>query len=268
MVRRTFWFRKEPNRVISYPKQSDAAMRFIRQILFAGILGLTACEGRADLTVVLTLENLRDEKPTGKEQNTFYVSGKRIRFDQGQRMSSVILNDRKVTFSIDHLARQYMVLSHDQIKADDPSNKSSDHGGGTLDPSLVESTGKTQQIGGYQCRQVRLKEKDGIVTELWMADHALDINAFMGEFQGFMEFGLAQAPQELEKHPALRGVPIRVIEYQGAKALRRATITRLDTGKIAASVFEVPAGYSEIRMSDIPPPPAATVEDEAKSPKR
>jgi len=206
----------------------------------------SACH--ADLTVLQTLEDLENDTPAGKEQITLYVSGSKVRFDKGQSMTSIVLNDKKVTFSIMHEPRQYVVLPHDQIRMDAPGSQAETE---PADEFTVESTGQVEKISGFTCHQVRLKERNGIVTELWIAEDALDMRTFMIEFNSFMEFGMAQATKQLEKHPELRGLPIRVIEYRGSKMVRRATIHRVDTAKIPDSMFEVPAGYGEVRMPDL-----------------
>ena len=214
--------------------------------------------------VVQTLEDFgdRDRAPSGKEQVTLYVSSKRIRFDKGQSMSSIILLDKKVTFSIMHESQRYVVLFHDQIKGEGPAAKTKGDINGkmlhddveSLDTSVIEATGKTETINGFLCQQVLIKERDGTRTELWVSQEALDMKTFLGEFRSFMEFGFSQMAKELEKHPELRGVPIRVVDYDRSKMLRRATIERLETHAIPNSVFEVPAGYRELKMSDFAPP--------------
>ena len=229
------------------------------KILFIAFLLLSAPPSRGDLMVLLTIEDLQNPTPLGKEQMVFFISGKRIRLDQGQSMSSIILNDRKVTFSIMHEPRQYVTLPHDEIKIDPSKLKAAELSVvEPLEKSAIEPTGKMEKISGFQCHQVWFKEKNGDRTELWIAENALDMKAFLEEFKSFSEFGFGQALKELEKYPALNGMPIRVIEYSGSKMLRRATINRLETTKIQNSIFEIPAGYAEMKISDFPlfPPPA------------
>lgn len=215
--------------------------------------------GRADLMVVQVLEDLENNTPLGKEQITLSVSGNRVRLDKGQSLSSIILADKKVTFSVMHEPRAYVKLSHDEMKVPNASE------GEILDDAVFDTTNQLEQINGYRCRKVRVKEKDGTLMELWIAENALDMKSFLNEFKSFMEFGLAQASKQLEKHPELRGVPIRVVEYQGTKPIRRATIQRLDTAKISDSVFEIPAGYEEWKPSD---PVSFPKEDKKEKPSK
>ncbi len=213
--------------------------------LFAGM----ATGVRADLMVVQTLENLQDGKPVNKEQVTMCVSGRRIRLDQGQSFTSLILAEKKVTFSISHEARKYIVLAHDLV--DVPK----DEDGDSLTGVSIEPTGATEVISGFACRQVRLKNASGGITELWISNDALDMGTFYKEFKSFMEFGQSASPKQMEKHPELKGVPIRVVEYHQGKSARRATIVQLSTAKIPVTMFEVPAGYSEMKPSDFSPLP-------------
>jgi hypothetical protein len=208
----------------------------------------------ADLTITQTLEEYHNNKPFRKQQVTLFVSGQRIRFDQGQNISSIILADKKLTFSIMHKERQYVVLPHEQVKPNESKSTASEDS--DLPPSAVQSTGRTQEINGFQCRECRITEKDGLVTEMWISDKALDMNVFLKEFQSFLEFGLAPASKQLEKFPQLKGIPIRVTELSGTTILRQATVDRLDTTKIEDKFFEVPAGYEELKISDPTPPPS------------
>ncbi len=242
-------------------------MRHVTTIrtLFIAFLLFGALTSRGDLMVLLTVEDLQNPTPLGKEQITFYISGKRIRLDQGQSMSSIILNDKKVTFSIMHEPRQYVALPHDEIKIDPSKSKTSEFS--TTEPlekSAFEPTGKIERISGFQCHQVWFKEKNGDRTELWIAENALDMKVFLQEFKSFAEFGFNQTLKELEKYPAINGIPIRIIEYSGSKMLRRATINRLETAKIQNSIFEVPAGYAEMKISDFPLIPPPVLEESLK----
>lgn len=218
-------------------------------LLLAGAVPLGA-----DLTIVQSLEVVTDGKATPVEQVTLYVSGKRVRFDKGQSMTSIMLADKKVTFSIMHEGRKYVVMPHSEVTERDM--KEADKADAEfLATATIESTGTTDRISGYSCRQVRIRGKDRRLTELWVSDTALDMKTFFGEFKSFMGLGLPPFFKELDKHPELKGVPIRVVEYEDVTRYRRSTVTKLDTSVLDASVFEVPAGYAEIKRSDFPAPP-------------
>lgn len=204
---------------------------------------------RGDLTFVQTLETFRGGASLGKEQVTMRISGQRIRLDQGQSFTSIILANRKVTYSISHEARKYIVLSHDLV--DVPKAEEND----SLEGASIKDTGETEWIGGFLCRRVRILDPSGIATELWMASGALDTKAFYKEFKSFMEFGRGPGLSNVEKHPELKGVPMRVVESRKGKIQRQATIVRLSTDKIPEETFEIPAGYSEMKPSDFAPVP-------------
>ena len=148
-----------------------------------------------------------------------------------------------------HEARQYVVLHHPQegdqkLGLDNvPSHK-------LLGDATLESTGKKLKISGFQCHQVLAKDKSGVLTELWIAENAMDMNIYLSEFQHFGEFNMSQMLGELEKHPELQGVLIRVIQYEDGKMKMRSTVKELDTAKIPSSVFEVPAGYAELKVTN------------------
>jgi hypothetical protein len=224
-------------------QNSGFATRFLRRSLFVLILFAISSTTKADLTIIQNLQSFDLDSPIPAEEVKLFISGNRIRFDQGQKMSSIILKDKKVTFSIMHETRQYIALPHALATSGDDKTV-----GDALESLQIEKTGKTEQIHGFLCKQLKVKEKDGSISELWIADAAIDVNNFYKEFQNFMQFGLGDVTKQLEKYPDLKGIPIRVTEFQGVKKLRESTIMRLETAKIPDSTFEVPAGYSEIKI--------------------
>jgi hypothetical protein len=194
----------------------------------------------ADLSIYQQMEDSQTS-PVTTEEMRIYISGNRIRLDQGQKISSIILKDKKATYSIMHESRQYIVLPHDEsLKDNFPLTKTDD--------IQIENTGKTEQIHGYPCKLLKIKEKNGDLTELMISDKVLDVNVFYKEFQSFLEFGFGPVARQLEKHPELKGIPIRVTEFRGIQKFRQSTLMRVETTKILDSVFEVPAGYEELKM--------------------
>jgi len=225
-------------------------MYFPRIAFFMGILALGVPGGRADLTMVQEIENFDDKDSGHKEQFVLQISGNRVRLDVGQMMSSIMLKEKKITYSILHESQQYTVLPHAQAGGTGvtPQGGTSTK---TMEKPTLEATGKKEKINGYACRQVLSKDKAGTVIEIWLSEDAMDIKTFLKEFQNFGESSISQMLADLEKHPELRGVPIRVVQYEGPKMRMRSTVKRLDTGKVPDSAFEVPAGYAEIKLPDM-----------------
>jgi hypothetical protein len=216
---------------------------------------LCLTSGFADMTVIQVLEEMNQNQPLTKEQITLQVSGKRVRVDKGQAFTSIILADKKLTFSIMHEARQYVSLPHDSVSAAEPKPDPNQADG----IESVKPTGKTGEISGFACREVEIKEKNGLTTYLWISDTALNQKNFVDEFKSFMEFGFGQTNSLLDKYPVLRGMPIRITESMGDKILRQSTVTKLDTSPIPPEAFEIPAGYKELKIDQpetvIPPRP-------------
>lgn len=217
---------------------------------------------RADLTISQLIEDFQTTPTVPPEQLKIFLSGNRIRIDQGQKISSIILKDKKVTYSILHETKEYVVLPHEadsgaapaspQAAATSPATATTTAGSSTPDDDyVVESTGKTEQIHGYTCKEVKIKEKDGSVSDLMISSQALDVNTFYKEFLGFMEFGMTGVNKQLEKHPELKGIPVRVTEYsKDQRKLRQSTINRIEASKIDETIFQVPAGYSQIKLGE------------------
>ncbi len=212
------------------------------RLLFLGLLWVAAIQVRGDLTVVQSIEDLEDGVIRSKEIVSVFAKGDRIRIDQGQALSSIIRNDLKVTYSIMHGSKQYVVLKHgimEGIESDEPPV-----------PELqVQVTGHSEEISGFPTHQVLVREGAGETTELWIAEGVLDLNLFVKEFRNFIQFGFVQSDALFKRYPELKGVPIRIVESQG-KNTRRGTITRLETEVLEDSIFEVPSGYSERKKGE------------------
>jgi outer membrane lipoprotein-sorting protein len=239
--------------------------------VFAATVGLiwlfTAAIARCDLTIMQEVEGYKDEKLAQKEQLMVMVSGKRLRMDIGQMMTSIVLSDRKATYSILHEARQYVILPHDQAAGKGPAPAMGDVDK-MWEGAKVEPTGTTEQISGFTCRQVLVRAKSGAVTELWLSDDALKIERYFAEFQNFSEIGANPILDEVQKRPDLHGYPIRIVQYENNQMTNRSTVRRLDTNKIPDSEFEIPAGYEEIKPDEAStkPSPATKPAEKRKTP--
>ncbi|MCC7517985.1 MAG: DUF4412 domain-containing protein [Verrucomicrobiae bacterium] len=223
-------------------------------ILIAVVFALVA---RADLTLVQEIEDHTGDANGAKEQVTLYVSGPRLRLDKGQTMSSIILNDRKVTYSILHETRQYVQMSHELFKGLGQSLGMAANAAAQANALLrVEPTDQRETIGGRPCRLVRVRDASGALTELWVTRDAAELDALLSEFKSLMDFGLPAVSGALDQHPELKGVPMRVTEYEGVNVVRRSTIKSFDRTKITPGLFEIPAGYEEIKVPALPSPGA------------
>ena len=225
--------------------------------LLLPLLALALAPARADLTLVQEIEDYTAGGNGAKEQVALYVSGPRLRVDKGQTMSSVILNDRKVTYSILHETRQYVQMPHELFKGLGQLMGQAANAAAQASEGLsVEATDKQETISGHPCRLVRIRDAGGALTELWVTRDASELDALLGEFKSMMDLGLPAAGAALDKHPELKGIPMRVTEYEGASVVRRSTVKNFDRSKIAPSVFEVPSGYEELKIPALPVPGA------------
>jgi hypothetical protein len=220
-------------------------------VLFAAF----ALSARADLTLVQEIEDFTGGANGTKDQVTLYVSGQRLRLDKGQMMSSIILGDKKVTYSILHETRQYVQMPHELFKGLGQALGAAAGAAAQAGEAFsVEPTDKQETLGGRPCRLVKVRDPLGALTELWVTRDAAELDALLVEFKSLMDFGLPTAGGVLEKHPELKGIPMRVTEFSGANVARRSTVKSFDRAKIAASIFEIPSGYEEIKMPALPVP--------------
>jgi Domain of unknown function (DUF4412) len=121
----------------------------------------------------------------------------------------------------------------------------------------VEVTGKTENILGYTCHQILVKDGKNI-TEVWAAE-GLGAFAGLGQQGGGMGgmFGKknANAESAAKWERALKGrggYPLRVITRDAAgKTTFKLEATKVEKGGVTDADFKPPAGFEKFSMPDM-----------------
>lgn len=111
----------------------------------------------------------------------------------------------------------------------------------------VVKTGEKKVISGFACTHYTMKQNDKEIASLWTTQ---DVKGFAAMRQDMMEQirrmsmlkGLAEAMTKVD------GFPIKMDMTQGVKTL----VTKVEPRTIAASEFEVPAGFTKTEPAGVP----------------
>lgn len=134
--------------------------------------------------------------------------------------------------------------------------------GGPEKKQEIKRTARADKIGGHSCTYVEVLE-DGVLTdemcivpgnalkgsgELLVA--AKKMAAFMKEMMSGMDAPWLQqmAQKQMQNFESLGGIPVLSRHFEAGKPRSETTLTAIGSESLAASTFEVPAGYTKKDM--------------------
>ncbi len=204
--------------------------------------------------------------------HTYYVPKKmKILNDQGGEFTLLRIDQEKI-YNVKPKDKTYSVMTFDELEQmgkkmnsqmaelqkqmkDMPAEQrkmmekmlGSNMPGAAKDPKVeVIKTGEKKSISGYACYRYIVKQDGKEVVSLWVT---ADVKAFASMKQDMMEQsrrmaamtpgglkGISEAMQKIDGFP---------IETEMG-SLMKSTVTKLETKTVAASEFEVPAGYTKV----------------------
>lgn len=110
----------------------------------------------------------------------------------------------------------------------------------------VKKLGK-EKIAGYQCDHLLLTAKDGSVMEVWTTKELVDLTPLHDYMQHNRQSAEMLGALKALKEANAEGFPAKVMAREPQATAPSFTLTLLKAEKrpVAASVFEVPAGYKK-----------------------
>jgi len=113
----------------------------------------------------------------------------------------------------------------------------------------VTNTGQSQRVGGYTCSKFVIKQGANEVATVWATREVSGFESMRNDFSEFSKRlainNIASAMAEAMKK--VDGFPIQTETSQGMKQV----VTKVEKRSIAASEFEVPAGYTKVKSEMI-----------------
>ena len=177
----------------------------------------------------------------------------RTEMGQGGRQAVMIMDaaGKKMTMIMPS-EKMYMTMDLSQAGHQMPGM---DHG--PAKTPKITATGKTETIAGRSCEVYRYAEEEGKPDNMEMCV-AKGLGYFMMGSGGGMGVmgrrdpmadvaGAASNPEYARLYKD-GFFPLRVSKLEGGKAEQMMIVTKLEPKSVDASVFQVPAGYQEMKM--------------------
>jgi len=163
-----------------------------------------------------------------------------IRFDRGK---AYLLNERE---------RSYLEMPVSRLE------EAGQRAAGLTGQAAVKQTGATKRIGEWDCVEVLVTTSGGMMpmkAQIWVCKDIKVPAGLQGRFQKLQNRALGSAAEELTK---IGGYPIQsniTFNIQGQSHCITTTVKKITYGPIPASMFEVPAGYTQKALPQPRPAP-------------
>ncbi len=245
--------------------------RFINFFLFTATLTLTSVNVFADVKI-----KSRQTMQGQTTENTIYIKGKRQRTEMaGGTMTTILQCDLRRDLQIMPQAQAYLVnvfddgSSSEPVKADLQHSKSEPVSkGGTVTTIVTnKDTGERRQMFGYPARHIIttmetssspdacLQTKSKIETDGWYIDAAFALDCDMWRAQSYInrkKSGCQDKSVYKTVGTAKIGYPVltkmTMFDENGKESYSITNeVIELSNATLDASLFDVPAGYREVK---------------------
>ena len=214
---------------------------------------IPALSARADLTIT--------QKVEGAGQNgdiIVKVKGDKERIEAPSQPTRII--DGKTGEMADLLndKKQFLKISAGQMKAAAETINKFDNAKQPLPEKKLKPTGKKETINGYETEEY-VFETPQYTASFWVASKYPGFANVLKQLEAPIAGAWKPSNMGMPEYTDFPGVPIRtVIEVGGNKVVT--TITSIKEDALAASEFEVPKDFQELKKPlDTAPPPVETL---------
>jgi hypothetical protein len=132
--------------------------------------------------------------------------------------------------------------------------------------SEIKRTTRTDKVGGYNCTYVQVLEDDVLTDEMCVTPSSAikgseelvtTANKMAGVMRDMMSTMDApwlkqMADKQVQNFAALGGIPMRSRHFNGGEPQSETTLASIKSEAVAASMFEIPAGYTQKQMLAAP----------------
>ncbi len=207
-----------------------------------GFLALCAT-ARADLTVVQKMEGAE-----GLHKITFKIKGDKARVEVSPQITTIVdaktgdlttlLNDQKTVMRISgERAKAMAEMAKSFVKQETPEQ------------ALPKPTGRKETIAGYETEEY-VTESPKYKASYWVAKTYPNYQSILQQMALLQRGAFAEITKGMPDYHALPGLPLRTkIKTPGQEEIT-STIESVSLAALPASEFNVPAGYSEMKMPD------------------
>jgi hypothetical protein len=210
--------------------------------LFSIALLVTA---RADLTIVQKVEGTE-----GLHEITMKVKGDKARVEVTPQLTTIVNATSGEVTNLVHDKKMVMRIPGDKAKAMAEMAKSFVKEEAP-NQSAPKATGKKQTIDGYETAEY-VTDSPKFHATYWVATNYPNWEKILQQMTVLQKGAFASITQGMPDYRALPGLPLRTqIKVEGQPEII-STIESVSLAPLADSEFTAPAGYSEVKMPDIP----------------
>jgi hypothetical protein len=232
-------------------------MKWVIERLFVGVVlvGLVVAAApmvRADMTITMETETTG----TGSVQKTTtvqYYTATKMRSEMGEDTVSIIDLDKERMITLMPPSKTYMLQTLAQLK------QMAAMFAGAKPKIEINKTGEEQEINGYHCTKMVVQiAMMGTTTtmEMWLTKD-IELDSAVTDFQKNSYEKFKDIPNLVGAYEALKSVsdegyfPIKTVTQtktpMGTMTTTQ-TVTKVETGDLDESLFEIPEGYKEMKM--------------------
>ena len=202
----------------------------------------------ADLTIVQEVVMSQAGSQETAREMTFYVSGQKTRVEQGEG-GMIFLGAEKKNIVLMHPNKTYMIMP----TLDASAIAKGAHSSASRDAENMtwEKTGKKETIAGIEAEQWLGKSGGKTAIEVWSGGKPEVLEEFITSAGSIAKGPAAELAKNLKKGAGSwpQGYPLKTIVYNdGGVIVATTTVKKIDAGPVSPSQFEIPAGYSEMKM--------------------
>jgi hypothetical protein len=230
-----------------------------KRFLAVSSLALCAFIHSLAADVAIQMQHQAGSQPqAGSQTMTLSFSGENVRMDSPQG-GMILRPQQNEMIMLMHEQKQFMKQSLDQATGGAATAQ------GQPDPDAMTftKTGNKQVINGFSCEEVVGTESDGDVLEFWLSPESVSVDEFLSAMKAFEKMqqkspgaGKMKSWTEFfQGNPDLSTFPIRTINKNAAGVVESiSTVQSISRDTLSQTLFQIPAGYTEISMGATIPP--------------
>jgi hypothetical protein len=186
--------------------------------------------------------------------NTIYVSPVGVRADMQtsldqEKVSYIIRHDKRVTWVITPRKKKYLEFAFANADEGKPLSKVKSN-----DESSLKKTGERATINGLPSERYFTKDSNGM-RELWVASDFGGVRATVDDLARQLAASIDHAEQDDDDPWRLMpdGLPIVAKKLSPREGLVLEEIKSIKRQPVEAKLFEIPAGYKKVELSEMKP---------------
>jgi hypothetical protein len=211
----------------------------------------------------------------GKEINSSSCYRTQMFKQSSENSASIFRLDKKMMYMVDNQKKEYSEMTFSELEAYAKKANKQLEGmseqlknmppeqrkamekmmgsmglGGQASKIDVIKTGEKKTICGYSCVKYTMNENGKEVGSVWTTTGVPGYDAMQKDMKEFSQRMAAQMPKAKEMMEAFKKVEGFPVETTMAGITT--TVTKIEKKTVAASEFEVPAGYKKVAPKEIP----------------